>query len=406
MKILMVNKFLYPNGGSETYVFELGRQLERMGHEVQYFGMEDVHNIVGNHVESYTTNMNFHGNYFAKLFYPFKIIYSVEARKKIRKVIEDFHPDIVHLNNFNFQLTPSILYEIKKKHIPIIYTAHDCQLVCPNHLCMNYKTQRVCEKCQTIGFTQCAKYKCIHGSCLKSMIGMMEAQLYKLLRTYKMIDVILCPSDFMKHMLDTNMNLYGRTITMQNFTNLPKREKHNSLNQNSVANKYILYFGRYEKEKGMETLIEACRKLPEIQFKFAGKGTFFPQIKKLGNVTECGFLESVQLMELIENATFTICASECYENCPFSIMESIMCKVPVLGSRLGGIPELIDNGKNGLLFTSGDVIDLVDKIKYLWYNEEVCRDMKTKCKDMEFDDLEIYTKKIINLYQKEISRSL
>ena len=110
MKVLMVNKFLYPNGGSETYIFSLGRELERRGCEVQYFGMEHEGRIVGNHAECYTSNMDFHTGKLQRLLYPFKIIYSVEARRKIRTVLEDFQPDVIHLNNFNFQLTPSIIY--------------------------------------------------------------------------------------------------------------------------------------------------------------------------------------------------------------------------------------------------------------------------------------------------------
>ena len=113
MKILLVNKFLYPNGGSETYIFELGKELVRQGHEVQYFGMEHEGRVVGNHAESYTSNMDFHSGKLDKLLYPFKIIYSVEARQKIRAVLDDFSPDVVHLNNINFQLTPSIIYELR-----------------------------------------------------------------------------------------------------------------------------------------------------------------------------------------------------------------------------------------------------------------------------------------------------
>ena len=114
MRILIVNKFLYPNGGSETYIFKIGQQLQKMGHEVQYFGMEHENRIVGNRVESYTRNMNLKDMKLNKILYPFQIIYSSEARKKIRLVLDDFQPDVVHLNNFNFQLTPSILYEIRK----------------------------------------------------------------------------------------------------------------------------------------------------------------------------------------------------------------------------------------------------------------------------------------------------
>ena len=109
MKILMVNKFLYPNGGSETYIFKLGEELQRQGHEVQYFGMEHEGRIVGNHAEAYTSNMDFHTGKLQKLLYPFRIIYSKEAYRKMQMVLNDFEPDVVHLNNINFQLTPSVL---------------------------------------------------------------------------------------------------------------------------------------------------------------------------------------------------------------------------------------------------------------------------------------------------------
>ena len=144
MKILMINKFLYPNGGSETYIFKLGDYLKSQGHEVQYFGMEHEGRCVGNRVNAYTSDMDFHGgNKLSKLTYPLKTIYSSEAKKQIRKVLDDFKPDICHLNNFNYQLTPSIILEINNwrktgnKKCKIIFTAHDYQLVCPNHMVNN-----------------------------------------------------------------------------------------------------------------------------------------------------------------------------------------------------------------------------------------------------------------------------
>ena len=114
MKVLIVNKFLHPNGGSETYIFEVGKQLQKMGHQVEYFGMEHEGRVVSNRLDCYTGNMDFHTGKLQKLRYPFQILYSTEAAKKIQKVLDDFRPDVVHVNNFNFQLTPSILYAIRK----------------------------------------------------------------------------------------------------------------------------------------------------------------------------------------------------------------------------------------------------------------------------------------------------
>jgi hypothetical protein len=107
MNILMINKFLHPNGGSETYIFKLGTYLRSLGHAVEFFGMDHPDRIVGNRVDSYTSNMDFHGgSKLEKLTYPLKTIYSSEARRKLRRVLEDFQPNVCHLNNFNYQLTP------------------------------------------------------------------------------------------------------------------------------------------------------------------------------------------------------------------------------------------------------------------------------------------------------------
>ena len=104
IRILMINKFLYPNGGSETYIFKLGDYLKKLGNEVQYFGMEHEGRCVGNAVNAYTSDMDFHGgSKLAKLTYPLKTIYSSEARKKIRLVLDDFKPDVCHINNVEYQ---------------------------------------------------------------------------------------------------------------------------------------------------------------------------------------------------------------------------------------------------------------------------------------------------------------
>ena len=104
MRILLLNKFLHANGGSETYIFKLGEALEQHGHEVQFFGMDHKGRCVGNRVNVYTSDMDFHGgSKLSKLTYPIKTIYSSEARKKLRLVLDDFQPDVCHLNNVEYQ---------------------------------------------------------------------------------------------------------------------------------------------------------------------------------------------------------------------------------------------------------------------------------------------------------------
>ena len=400
MRVLMINKFLYPNGGSETYIFKLGDCLKSQGHEVQYFGMEHEGRCVGNRVNAYTTDMNFHGgSKLSKLTYPFKTIYSSEARKKIRLVLDDFKPDVCHLNNFNYQLTPSIILEIVKwrkqtgNKCKIVYTAHDGQLVCPNHMLRNPNTQTNCEKCLDGHYGHCIHDKCIHGSTAKSIIGAMEAYFWKAVGVYRHIDTIICCSDFMKKELSANPQLKGKLITLHNFIDTAADES-----ISNVKGDYVLYFGRYSEDKGIETLIEASKQLPDIPFIFAGKGDYGEEINELPNVTDVGFVTGEALTKLIREARFSVCPSVCFENCPFSVMESQVVGTPVIGADVGGIPELIQDGKTGTLFESGNPKSLMMEIKELWNNKEKLDNYVEQCKRIQHPTTKLYTEQLLPIY--------
>ena len=401
MKILMVNKFLYPNGGSETYMFRLGEFLSSKGHQVQYFGMEHENRCVGNDAGAYTSNMDFHNSGFlTKVTYSLRTVYSIDARKKIRKVLESFEPDVIHLNNFNYQLTPSIIIEIvnwrkkNNKKCRIVYTAHDSQLVCPNHLMLNPITKELCEKCLGGHYINCAKNKCIHGSVFKSAVGATEGYFWKIFKIYRHIDTIICCSDFIKSKLDTNPVLRQKTVTLRNFvkkTNLVDPTK----------GEYALYFGRYSEEKGVETLLMAAKQLPEIQFVFAGSGPVEYKISGLSNIDNVGYKQKDELDDIIGKAKFSICASEWYENCPMSILESQTKGVPVIGTRLGGIPELIRDKVDGRLFERKNSLELAGIIKELWQNPDEIKKYSEACKKIERDDLNSYYSKLLKIYRGE-----
>lgn len=400
MKILMINKFLHPNGGAETYIFKLGDYLKLKGHEVQYFGMEHEKRLVGNSVECYTDYMDFHGGFrLAKLTYPFRTIYSVEARRKLRKVLCDFCPDIVHLNNFNYQLTPSVILEVKKwrektcHKCKIVFTAHDYQLVCPNHMLYNPNTQQNCEQCLGGAFQNCVKGRCIHGSLAKSIVGAAEAFYWKKNGVYQYIDTMICCSEFIKRKLDSNPLFASKTIVLHNFAdevewkNTPKKD-------------YILYFGRFSKEKGILTLIQACRELPDIPFIFAGVGPLEEKLEGISNVVNVGFQKGQALEKLIRQARFSVYPSEWYENCPFSVIESQVFGTPVLGADTGGISELIQQGKTGELFQSGNAKELKDRIRALWENPEKTEEYSRNCRHLQFDSIETYYQKIMRIYRE------
>ncbi len=399
MKILMINKFLYPNGGSETYIFKLGEILREEGHEVEYFGMEHEGRCVGNRVGTYTSDMDFHGgSKLSKLTYPLKTIYSREARKKIRLVLEDFQPDVCHLNNFNYQLTPSIILEIRKwekkagKRVKIIFTAHDYQLVCPNHMMNNPNTRENCEKCAQGKFGNCMKGRCIHGSRAKSLIGTMEATYWKWKKVYRQIDHVICPTAFMKSKMDCNPYFKDKTVTLLNFIDEVEWRDYEKKD-------YVLYFGRFSEEKGIGTLVQAAKQLPEVKFIFAGTGPLADSFSEVANIENVGFKSGEELRTLISEARFSVYPSEWYENCPFSVMESQMYGTPVLGANIGGIPELITVGKTGELFESGNAASLTEAIRRLWENPEITAAYTENCRSITFDTPKKYYEKLIKLYE-------
>ena len=389
MKILLIHKFLYPKGGAETYVMELGRTLEKLGHEVQYFGMEHPDRILGNRVGAYTKTMDFHqASALEKLRYGFRVIWSREAQRKLRQVLADFQPDVCHLNNFNYQLTPSILVELKRwrrKHpCRVVYTAHDYQLVCPNHMC--FCRGEVCEKCLGGHYGNCVRNRCIHGSFFKSLAGAMEGWFWNRLGIYEELDSIVCCSEFLKEKLDSNPVLREKTVVLHNFT----REYGE---KNWKKQDYVLYFGRYSEEKGIRELLDAAKKLPHIPFVFAGSGPLEDLLTGLPNVKNVGFQRGDALEKWVGEARFTVCPSQWYENCPFSVLESLGQGTFVLGADMGGIPELIRPGENGDLFINGE---LTEAIRTLWEKRHLLPRAEGN-----FDSPESYCEKLLQLYRRK-----
>ena len=396
MKILLVNKFLYPKGGAETYCLRLGRILEERGHEVQYFGLTGEGNTVGNRVGAYVSGLDFSAGVGKNLTAPFRILYSAEARRKIRAVLADFQPDVVHFNNIQFHLTPSVILETEKyrkqtrKPVKIVYTSHDYQLICPSHGLFD-RDYHVCEKCLGGNYTHCLKTKCVKNSYLKSLLGMLDAYVWKWSRAYTHIDKIICPSEFLKNKLDTQERFRGKTVVLHNFADrIPA----------VVVSKegYVLEFGHLSKDKGTLTLLEAAKRLSQVRFLFAGYGAAVAEIAKVPNAEYVGFQTGEALEMLIRKAAVSVYPSEWYENCPFSVIESQMYGTPVIGSRMGGIPELIDEGKTGELFEAGNVDELEEKLNRLLFTPGLLKQYSDNCKTIEFETPDSYYEKLLGIY--------
>ena len=398
----MVNKFLYSRGGCENYMLYLAEHLKSLGHEIEFFGMQDEKNTVGNSAGLYTMNMDFHTGGLIRFLYPFKILYSFEAKKKILQVIDDFKPDIVHMNNINFQLTPSVIYGIKKRGIPIVQTVHDYQMICPNHLLYNFEKNEICEKCLKGSYFHCAKNKCIHGSRVKSIIGAMEARLYALLGTYKKVDLYITPSYFLENKLLSAKKLYqGKTKTIHNFIDKKKFTR-----EAKKCGEYIAFAGRLAKEKGIELLAETAKLLPEYTFLVAGEGPEKHLLENIANIKLAGFLSGDRLVDFISQARVFVVPSIWYENCPLSILEAQCLGVPVVTMNNGGMAELVQDGVTGLLVREPYPEEMAAKLREILENKAYDQTLRENCQNMrqELLNVEEYAEILIKEYEKLTAR--
>lgn len=402
MKILMVNKFLYPRGGCETYMLQLAEELKAKGHEVEYFGMYDEKNTVGNSLGIYTTNMDFHSKGVARFLYPFKIIYSTEARRKLGKVLDDFKPDVVHMNNINFQLTPSVIYAVKKRNIPLVQTVHDYQMICPNHLLYSFGEVKPCERCIGGSKFNCVKHSCIHGSKVKSLIGAIEAKLYAILKTYQKVDLYICPSYFLEKKLLAASELYrGKTLTVHNFI-----EKKPLPEKVTPEKPYVAFAARLSKEKGVTLLCEAAKLLPDYSFLVAGSGPDGECLKDVPNITMKGFLTGDELISLMANAKVMLLPSVWYENCPLSILETHSFGVPVITMNSGGMAELVEDGKTGALINEPTPEAVAAAIRRCFEDEEYYSVLQKNCETMRDKIIGVseYSDIVLSQYQNLIDQ--
>lgn len=396
MKILLVNKYLYPKGGAETYVLKLGEILRSRGHEVQYFGLENEKNTDGNCVGAYVADMDFSAGMLKNLHAPFRIIYNSQARGQIRAVLEDFQPDVLHLNNIQFHLTPSIILEAEKyrretgRKLRIVYTAHDYQLICPSHGLFDSNIE-ICEKCLGGNYTHCLRTKCVKNSRMKSLLGMLDAYFWHYSKAYSYIDTIICCSRFLKSKLDTQERFRHKTVAIHNFVDAvaPRQAEKEG---------YVLEFGHLSRDKGTETLLEAAKRLPDVKFVFAGYGESEAKIAQTENAEFVGFKTGEELELLIRKAAVSVYPSQWYENCPFSVIESQMYGTPVIGSRMGGIPELIGEGKTGELFEAGNAAQLEEKLRKLLFTPGLAEAYSKNCTKAQFETPDSYYEKLLAVY--------
>lgn len=355
MKILLINECHYPRGGADIVYLNTGRLLESYGHEVHYFSIKSEKNISCPD-ESYFFEKP--KNALAELF---SFFYNRKAAKALDRMIRVIHPDVAHVHLLWGVLTPSVLKVLKLHHIPVVHTVHDYLMACPvNHFLD--KEGNICERCKEAGYTECIRKRCYKGKLLKSIILTTE---YKFRNRYfepsKFFDGIVFVSEFSrrKHLEHKERLSNITNIVLYNCTKDQGRPT-------SVNNGYYLYFGRLSDEKGVEVLIKAFLHTPQLHLKIVGDGPLRKSLEELAanaeNIEFLGYKRNPELSDLIRGSKYVIIPSRCYENNPMTIVEAYSLGRPVIGSRIGGIPEIIDEHRTGYTFEMGNEDDLKDVV--------------------------------------------
>ncbi len=365
MKVLLANKFFYPKGGDAVVFFSTGDLLLKKGHGTVFFAMEHPNNLSSPYSKYFVSNvdLNSNGGFLKQLKTAGRILYSLEAKDKIEKLITEEKPDIAHLHNICHQISPSIIDTLKARGIPVVMTLHDYKLTCPVYTLL--RGGKPCEECGGGKFYKAIVNKCTKGSAFKSSINTIEMYLHhKFLHIYEKVDEFISPSRFLLGKT-REMGFKGSINYLPNFIPVEDFTPSYTHDENS-----IVYVGRLSEEKGLSTLVESVREI-DVKLKIIGEGPMMDGFKKevsargQRNVLFLGFKSGDELKNEIRRSLFTVIPSEWYENNPRAVLEAFALGKPVVGARIGGIPELVKDNETGLLFEPGNAKDLRDKITAL-----------------------------------------
>jgi len=401
MKILLINKFLYLKGGDAVSTLNTGRIFEDRGHQVDFWGMAHPDNPAYTYQSFFVPQIDYEnaGDLRAKINTACNILYSFPSKKKLGALLKILKPNVVHLNNFAHQISPSVLDVIKSHKIPIVMTMHDYKMVCPTYklLCNN----QVCERCKRGRFYNCGIHQCTKGSLFKSLVNVAEMYLHhRMLNIYDKVDIYISPSLFLQKKV-IEMGLKGRIAYLPNCVELKEFTPRFQWTQKS-----IVYVGRLSQEKGVETLMDAVNDI-DINLKIIGQGPQSEYLKKkkrdqgMHNIDFLGHLSGKSLQDEIRNSMFLITPSQWYENNPLTVIEAFALGKPVIGARIGGIPELVEDWTRGLTFAPGNVPDLRDKILLLLENEDKIPQMGKAARQFVEQNLnsDVYYDNLLKIYE-------
>lgn len=404
MKILLLNKYHYIVGGTERYYFDLEKLLVKHGHTVAFFSMQHPKNEPTVWEQHFVSNILYKNIGFVKgLIIFFRMLYSTEAKQKISSLLDVFKPDVAHVHNIYHHISPSILFELKKRNIPVIYTLHDYHLLTPS--IVFFHNGKICNLSQQDNILRLLFHKCVQDSFFATLATSLCLKIHTAFGMYtNNVDFFISPSAFMKQKhIDNGFNR-EKIIRLQNYVAC-----RSLTSSQTKTGTYVLFMGDSLRNKGLSTVLQVAKHLPSVNFRVIVRkhDTWTQKTQKYlfpKNIRAVEFLSKLKLRILIRKSAFVLVPSLWYENQPYTILESFAMGKPVVASNIGGIPELVKHNETGLLFEPGDISGCVTAIRTLWTNPKLTETLGRNAQRFVLQNFnpEIHYTRLMKIYKKTI----
>jgi len=345
-RVLMIHNYYQQWGGEDASTEQEVDLLRKHGHEVLLYSR---HN---DEIKSYSL--------LRKGLLFFETAWSWRSYREIKRVIQQYRPDIAHFQNFFPLISPSAIYACRESGVPVVQSLRDYRLLCPTG--WYFRSGSVCEECK-VSLWKAVRYGCYHSSHIQTMSIALMIKMHRLLRTwYRIIDAYIALTEFSRNKFIEGGLPQSKIFVRHNFlSNMPVFRR--------TEKRYALFVGRLSAEKGLDTLLKAWRKLPNVPLKIVGDGPLRKWIQEfterfgLDQVKMYGFLPHEEVLDCLSKAFFLVAPSRWYEGFPRVILEAYALGVPVVASDLGSMSELVRDKETGLLFKVGDSEDLAYKAR-------------------------------------------
>lgn len=395
MKILLVNKFYYLKGGAEKYLFALEKLLLAKGHDVKILACRSPKNLSSPDKDFFIGTDDLDTlPWFKKITELIKIFYRPETIKKLDLLLKNWQPDLIHLNNINYQISTNIIDYFAKKKIPLVITLHDYQLISPNYTLYNHNhncAQAAVDK----KFYQCLTHRCYQDSWLKTLLAVLESYYNHGRKVYEKINAFIAPSIYLAEKFGQAGFDKNKIHYLPNFLETTNKPPATSKGD------FYLYAGRLTEEKGLKELVDFFQVNPEYQLCLAGAGDLV--LPKTKNIKQLGQLTPAEINLVLHQAKALIFPSKWPENCPYIILEALAVGLPIIAKDMGGVKELITNNYNGLLFN--DFSELKNILEKFETNPSL---QEYLAKNSLIESLkytrELYYNKLIELYLTLINK--